>query len=233
MMKKEQLTIDIVRDRLFELQDPDYKKFHARLMPAINPDVIIGVRIPALRKLAKSLWKEYDVRLFLGELPHRYYEENNLHGMFIELVGDYDSCVRLLNEFLPYVDNWATCDLIAPKVLGRHREELLKQIHLWLRSEDAYTVRYAIGMLLRYFLEKDFDPSHLQLVAGISSGEYYVRMMQAWYYATALAKQYEAALPCMEKGILETWTHNKAIQKAVESNRITDQQKAYLKTLKR
>ena len=230
--QKKSISTEEVRSRLFALQDLEYKSFHANLMPTIDPDVIIGVRTPALRKLAKELWKEYNVNPFLQELPHKYYEENNLHGMFLEQIKDYDTCVRLLNDFLPYVDNWATCDLISPKVLGQHREELLQQISPWIQSGETYTVRYAIGMLMRHFLDEDFRPEYLQTVASVSSEEYYIRMMQAWYFATALAKQYEAALPYIEGKALETWTHNKAIQKAVESYRITAEQKDYLKTLK-
>ena len=231
--KKEQWTTKEIQSSLFALQDLEYKSFHANLMPTVNPDVIIGVRTPALRKLAKELWREYDVSSFLGELPHKYYEENNLHGMFLEQIKDYDTCVKLLGEFLPHVDNWATCDLISPKVLGRYKEKLLKQIYIWLQSGETYTVRYAIGMLMRHFLDEDFKTEYLQTVASISSEEYYIRMMQAWYFATALAKQYEMTLPYIEGNALELWTHNKAIQKAVESYRITADQKTYLKTLRR
>ncbi len=225
--------IQYVRQRLFELQDLKYKAFHSKLMPTIDPDTIIGVRTPALRKLAKELWREGKAEEFMGSLPHAYYEENNLHGFFIEFIKDYDQCIRALDAFLPYVDNWATCDLMAPKALGRHLEELRSQIQIWLASGHTYTVRFAIGMLMRFYLDDAFDKAYPDMVAGVESEEYYVNMMRAWYYATALAKQYEAILPYLEENRLDMWTHNKSIQKAVESYRITAEQKEYLKGLKR
>ncbi len=245
-----------IQQRLFELQDMEYKAFHAKLMPTIDPDTIIGVRTPALRKLAKELWKEAsgrkpavqntdggnraaeyftraDLEEFWRSLPHRYYEENNLHGFLLEFIKDYDECVRALDAFLPYVDNWATCDMMAPKVLEKHREELLGQIHVWLSDRHPYTVRFAIGLLMRFYLDEAFDAAYPELVAGVQSEEYYVNMMRAWYFATALAKQYEAIVPYLEENRLDAWTHNKSIQKAVESLRITPEQKLYLKGLKR
>lgn len=229
---REILRTEEVRRQLFALQDLEYKAFHSRLMPTVDPDLIIGVRTPALRKLSRELWKAYEVNSFLEDLPHKYYEENNLHGFFIEQFKDYDACIGALNTFLPHVDNWATCDLIAPKVLERNKPKLPEQISVWLKAEDTYTVRFAIGMLMRHFLDEDFRPAYPELVAAVSSEEYYIRMMQAWYFATALAKQYDAILPYIENRVLEPWTHNKAIQKAVESYRITAEQKAYLKQLK-
>lgn len=227
------LTPGEAQERLFALRDEKYKAFHCGLMPTVDPDAVIGVRVPALRKLAKELWKECDVRPFWEDLPHRYYEENNLHGFLIEQVRDYDCCMELLQTFLPRIDNWATCDMVAPKVLGQRKEALFEQIGKWMESKETYTVRYAMGMLMRHFLEEDFRPEYLRMVAEYSTEEYYIRMMQAWFFATALAKQYEAALPYIENGVLEPWTHNKAIQKAVESYRITPQQKAYLKQFRR
>lgn len=225
-----------IQQRLFELQDTEYKAFHAKLMPTVDPDTIIGVRTPALRKLAKELWRESsddDLKDFLEALPHDYYEENNLHGFFIEFIKDYDVCIRALDSFLPYVDNWATCDLMAPKVLGKYPAKLLEQIQVWLADSHTYTVRFAIGMLMRFFLDEEFDAAYPEMVAGAQSEEYYVNMMRAWYFATALAKQYEAILPYIEENRLDIWTHNKSIQKAVESLRITPEQKIYLKDLKR
>ena len=225
-----------IQQRLFELQDTEYKAFHAKLMPTVSLDVIIGVRTPALRKLAKELWRELpgdDVQSFLETLPHEYYEENNLHGFFIESIKDYEDCVRALDAFLPYVDNWATCDLMSPKVLGKYPAKLLEKVRLWLADSHPYTVRFAIGMLMRFYLDKEFDIAYPEMVAGVQSEEYYVNMMRAWYFATALAKQYEAVLPYIEENRLDVWTHNKAIQKAVESLRITPEQKSYLKGLKR
>lgn len=221
-----------IEDRLFALQDKEYKEFHSRLMPTVNPDTIIGVRTPALRKLAKELAKQPEYMEYIHMLPHDYYDENNLHGFLIETIRDYDECVAAINEFLPYVDNWATCDLMSPKVLKKHRTALLEQIKIWLASEQTYTIRYGIEMLMTHFLDEDFEKNYLEWVAEIRSEEYYVNMMIAWYFATALAKQPEDTLPYIEQVRLDTWTHNKAIQKAVESYRISPERKAYLKTLK-
>lgn len=227
--------IDIQQDiqkRLFELQDKKYKEFHSRLMPTVNPDTIIGVRTPMLRKLAKELSKKPEYMEYIHMLPHTWYDENNLHGFLIESLKDYNVCVEAINEFLPYVDNWATCDLMSPKVFKKHRQELLQQIKIWIKSEHTYTIRYGIGMLMTHYLDEDFKEEYLECAASIYSEEYYVNMMIAWYFATALAKQPQAALPYIEEKRLEAWTHNKAIQKAVESYRISAEQKAYLKTLK-
>lgn len=221
-----------IEDRLFALQDKGYKEFHSRLMPTVNPDSIIGVRTPALRKLAKELAKQPEYMEYIHMLPHDYYDENNLHGFLIETIKDYDECVAAVNEFLPYVDNWATCDLMSPKVFKKHRMELLEQIKIWLASDQTYTIRYGIEMLMTHYLDEDFKKEYLAWVAEIRSEEYYVNMMIAWYFATALAKQPADTLPYIEQVRLDTWTHNKAIQKAVESYRISPEQKAYLKTLK-
>lgn len=227
------MTTEEIRERLFELQDAEYKAFHARLIPTVDPGLIIGVRTPELRKFAKKLGKTGETGNFLSQLPHRYYEENNLHGFLIEQMKDYEECVDALNAFLPHVDNWATCDMTAPGVLGQNKGKLLVQIRAWLASEHVYTVRFAMGMLMRHFLEEDFETKYLAMVADVSSEEYYVNMMRAWYFATALAKQYDAALGFIEEERLDAWTHNRAIQKAVESYRITAEQKAYLRGLKR
>lgn len=221
-----------VQARLFALQDTEYRAFQCKLMPTVEPERVIGVRTPALRKLARELAKTPQAAAFLALLPHRYYEENNLHGFLIESIRDYDAAVAAVEAFLPYVDNWATCDTMSPKVFGRHRPELLERIRAWIASGQTYTVRFGIGMLMRWYLDEAFDPAYPALVAGVRSEEYYVKMMVAWYFATALAKQYEAVLPYLQKRQLEPWTHNKAIQKAVESYRITAEQKAYLRTLK-
>ncbi len=226
------LVEEYIEGRLFELQDPRYRDFHSRLMPTIDKETIIGVRTPALRKLAKEYAKMPESAEFLKQLPHRYYEENNLHGFLIEGIKDYDACMEAVNRFLPYVDNWATCDLMAPKVFAKHLSEVEEQARRWIASGETYTVRYGIGTLMRYYLDEHFSVAYPELVASVRSEEYYVNMMIAWYFATALAKQYEAVLPFLEQRRLPKWTHNKAIQKAVESYRITDEQKAYLKTLK-
>lgn len=222
-----------IQEKLFELQDIEYKKFHCNLMPTVDPDTVIGVRTPELRKLGKQLAKEPDIKSFLEELPHKYYDENNLHGFIIETIKDYDKCVIAVDAFLPYVDNWATCDLMCPKVFEKHLPELMEKIKEWISSDKTYTIRFGIGMLMRFYLDDAFLPEYLEMASSVKSEEYYVKMMVAWYFATALSKQYEAAVIYIEQNRLDMWTHNKAIQKAVESRRITEEQKVYLKSLKR
>lgn len=222
-----------IQEKLFALQDVSYKEFQCKLMPTVDPDTVIGVRTPMLRSLAKQVEKEEDIQTFMEQLPHQYYEENNLHGFLIERIKDYDACIRALDKFLPYVDNWATCDLMSPKVFARHLPELLEKIKAWMASEETYTIRFGIEMLMRFYLDEEFLPEYLEMVADIQTEEYYVQMMIAWYFATALAKQPEAALPYIEQNRLSVWIHNKSIQKAVESRRIDDSTKKYLKTLKR
>ena len=221
-----------IRTELFRLQDQQYRDFQSSLIQTLEPDTMIGVRTPALRKYAKQLSKQADVSVFLRDLPHRYFDENQLHAFIISDIKDYGQCMDEVRRFLPYVDNWATCDQMSPKVFKKHRAELLEQIRQWLRSEETFTVRFAIGMLMQHFLDDAFEAAYPEMVAQIRSEEYYVNMMIAWYFATALAKQYASALPFLEGRRLDAWTHNKAIQKAVESYRITPEQKAYLKRLK-
>lgn len=221
-----------VQEELLSMQDLQYRDFQRKLMPTVDPETVIGVRTPELRKYAKALAKKPEAEAFLKNLPHTYYEENNLHGFLLETVKDYEEAVRLVEEFLPYIDNWATCDMMCPKVFGKHLEKLLPKIREWIRSPETYTIRFGIGMLMRYYLDDAFRPEYLELAASVRSEEYYVNMMTAWYFATALAKQYEAALPYLAGHRLEPWTHNKAIQKAVESRRITQEQKIYLRTLR-
>ena len=204
-----------VRRRLFELQDLKYKEFTCKLMPAVNPETVIGVRTPDLRKLAQEFSKRPEASEFLKIMPHKYYEENNLHGFLIETIRDYDAAVAAVDEFLPYIDNWATCDLILPKIFKKHLPELYEKIKVWLISGRTYTVRFGIGMLMSFHLDDAFQPEILELVAGIRSEEYYVNMMIAWYFATALAMQYEAALPYIQERRLEKWTHNKAIMEKI------------------
>lgn len=221
-----------VRTRLFRLQDEDYRAFQCRLMPTVDPDAVIGVRLPELRKFAKEFAKTPEAADFLRCLPHQYYEENNLHGLLIEGMRDYDQAAAALDVFLPHVDNWATCDLMRPRAFRKHLPELLERIRLWLASGHTYTVRFAIGMLMTFYLDEAFRPEYPAMVAAVRSEAYYVNMMIAWYFATALAKQYDAALPYIQQHCLQPWTHNKAIQKAIESYRITDEQKTYLRSLK-
>ncbi len=221
-----------ISEHLFELQDTEYRDFQSKLIPTVDAKCFIGVRTPDLRKYASALAKQEDIAVFLNSLPHKYFDENQLHAFIISGMKDYDRCIEELNRFLPYVDNWATCDQMSPKVFKKHRTELLDQIRVWIESDHTYTVRFGIGMLMEHYLDEDFDPKYPALAAAIRSEEYYINMMIAWYFATALAKQYETILPFIEERRLDAWTHNKSIQKAVESNRITAEQKTYLKTLK-
>ena len=218
--------------KLFGLQDKTYRDFNAKLIPTIDKETMIGVRTPDLRKLAKELIKTGKAQEFIEELPHKYFDENQLHAFILSEMKDYDECISSVNLFLPFVDNWATCDQLSPKVFKKHHGELFSHIKKWLKSKHTYTVRFAIGMLMQHFLEDDFDTSYPAMVAEIRTEEHYINMMSAWYFATALAKQYEKVLPFIEDKKLDAWTHNKAIQKALESYRITDEQKTYLRSLK-
>ena len=218
-----------IQKHLFELQDIKYRDFHSRLMPDTDKETVIGIRVPVLRKYAKSIAGTELSEKFIKELPHHYYEENNLHMMLITRIKDYDRCISEIERFLPYIDNWATCDFPAPKCFENHKEELLPVIKRWIASSETYTIRYGIGMLMRLYLDEDFEPEYVKLVAGVESDEYYVNMMIAWYMATALAKQWDAVIPYIEEHRMSDWVHRKTIQKAVESYRITDEQKRYLK----
>ncbi len=221
-----------IRQRLFDLQDIKYRDFHSKLIPNIDKECIIGVRKPALRKLAKEYSKRDGIEAFLDTLPHRYNDEYNLHGFIISELKDYAETVRRLDAFLPYVDNWATCDQLLPKALKTDLLRLLNSIRVWLASEHPYTVRFGVNCLMQGYLGDAFDSAQLEMVAALRQEDYYVRMGVAWYFATALALQYDAALPFIQEHRLDPWTHNKAIQKAIESYRITDEQKAYLRSLK-
>ena len=221
-----------IRETLFSLRDEKFAAFQARLIPNVAPERIIGVRTPALRKLAKTLRGSGEAEEFLKALPHEFFEENNLHAFLLCEMKDFDACVQAVEDFLPYVDNWATCDQMSPGVFRKNKQALLPHIRRWIASEQCYTRRFGIGMLMSHFLDEDFREEYLSLVSDIRSEEYYVNMMIAWYFATALAKQYEAALPYLENRRLAPWVHNKAIQKAVESFRVSDGHKTYLKTLK-
>ena len=226
MMKEE------IRRKLFSLQDIKYRDFQAKLIPGKTAEVMIGVRTPELRKLAKELGKREDIGEFLADLPHEYFDEDQLQAFIISGMKDYKGCMEEVCRFLPFVDNWATCDQMSPKVFKKHRPALANQADRWLDSEHTYTVRFGIGMLMEHFLDEDFDLKYPERVAGLRSDEYYVNMMIAWYFATALAKQYDAIIPYIENRRLDIWTHNKTIQKAIESYRITPEKKEYLRTLK-
>lgn len=224
--------LNVISEELFALQDTEYQVFQSKLMPTIPPETVIGVRTPLLRKRAKELAGTPQAESFLHDLPHRYYEENNLHAFLIEQIRDYDTALAETERFLPYINNWATCDCFCPKVFAKHKEELLISIRRWLGSDQTYTVRYAMGMLMRYYLDEDFQPEYLAWVAGVHSEEYYLNMMRAWYFATALAKQPDAALPWLTDRRLDVWTHNKTIQKAAESYRIPPEMKQQLRELR-
>ena len=219
-------------DLFEENKDMQYAQFQSKLIPTVKTENIIGVRTPILRKLAKDIKRNEICVAFMQELPHKYFEENQLHGFIISEILDYKKCISEIERFLPYIDNWATCDQTSPKVFRKHKQELLSHIKVWLTSEHTYTVRFAVGMLMQHFLDEDFNAEYLELVAGIKSDEYYINMEIAWYMATALAKQWVATIPYIEKNKLGSWVHNKTIQKAKESNRITKEQKVYLNKLK-
>lgn len=221
-----------IQEELYKLQDLKYRDMQVRIIPTVAPERLIGVRTPALRSYAKELLKRDDIGSFLGKLPHDYFDEDQLHAFIISGIKDYDKCLSEVDKFLPYVDNWATCDQMSPKVFKKHRKELLDSIRKWIVSDKTYVIRFAVGMLMEHFLDEDFDLEYPEMVAALRSEEYYVNMMTAWYFATALAKQYDQVLPFIENRALDTWTHNKAIQKSVESYRITPEQKEYLKQLK-
>lgn len=222
----------MIQDRLLALQDQTYGDFQSKLLPGISRDRVIGIRMPAMRKLAKEFAKEEEADRFLRQLPHTYYDENVLHALLLMEIKNYEECMKAVEAFLPYIDNWAVCDCLSPKVFQKHKKELLEKIRIWIASGHSYTCRFGIGMLMRWFLDEDFKPEYLRLPASVRSDEYYVNMMTAWFFATALAKQWDATIPYFEDPHLDRWTHNKAIQKARESYRITPQQKEYLKTLK-
>lgn len=245
------METESIRTKLFELQDIKYRDFQAKLMPTVQPQRMIGVRTPALRDLAKELFRKaqhdpaakQDLDAFLEDLPHKYFDEDQLHAFIISLNKDFGDCTGQVEAFLPYVDNWATCDQLSPKVFSKHKAELLPFIRKWIGEPDndgivragqtdTYTVRFGIGMLMQHFLDDAFRPEYPELVANISSPEYYVNMMRAWYFATALAKQWDACIPYIEERRLDDWTQKKTIQKAIESFRITPEQKEYLRTLK-
>ena len=225
-------VIPKVQQDLFAMQDLKYRDFHAKLMPTVEKESVIGVRVPVLRTYAKKFGKTEEAKQFLKILPHQYYEENNLHGLLIEQIKDYELCIEELERFLPHIDNWATCDLLAVRTVKNHLNSYIKKIDRWLESEHIYTIRFGINMLMRYYLEEEFKLEYPGKVAAIRSEEYYVNMMTAWFFATALARQWEKTIPYIEEKRLDRWVQNKTIQKARESYRITDEQKEYLKKFK-
>ena len=222
-----------IQKELFSLQDKEYMKFSSKLTPNVPEDTIIGVRIPEIRKLAKKLVKNNEYEDFLKELPHKYYDENLLHGAIISESKNFENCIKLLDNFLPFIDNWAVCDTISPKIFKKHKKELIEKIKEWSQSDKIYTCRFGVEMLMTHFLDEDFKKEYLEMVANIHSEEYYVKMVVAWFFATALAKQWDYAVIYLEDNRLDVWVHNKTIQKARESLRILEDKKGYLKGLKR
>lgn len=222
-----------IQEKLISMQDLKYKEFQAKLIPNLSTESVMGIRTPQLRVYAKELMKTDAAVEFLTQLPHQYFDENQLHAFIISEMKDYGTVLTALEKFLPYVDNWATCDQLRPKVFKKHPDKLITAIRAWLASTETYTIRFGIGMLMCHYLDENFKPEYLEWAANIRSEEYYINMMIAWYFATALAKQYDITLSYIEDGRLNTWVHNKTIQKARESYRITDDQKAYLKSLKK
>ena len=231
-IKEKYMIADKVKDKLFKMQDTDYRDLISKLIPTVDKEMFIGIRIPKLREYAKQLIKKDEAIEFLHALPHKYFDENQLHAIIISEIKDFKNCIDETNRFLPYIDNWATCDQLSPKVFKKYHKELLCYIREWLKSDKIYTLRFGIGMLMEHFLDEDFDIIYPEMIVKIRTDEYYVNMMIAWYFATALAKQYEKILPFIENGIPDKWTHNKTIQKAVESYRISTDKKEYLKELK-
>lgn len=222
-----------LQKNLFKLQDKAYKEFTQKLMPTVPHEKVIGIRIPHLRSFAKEFFKTQDFQKFLNNLPHKYFEEDNLHAFVIGQIKDYETALEQTEKFLPFIDNWATCDMFLPKVFKKHKEELLPKIYEWIKSKNTYTVRYAVGILMKLYLDEDYNSEYLKLVASVKSDEYYINMMIAWYFATALSKQYSDAVLYLQNNVLDKWTHNKTIQKAIESNRISPKTKEYLKSLRK
>ena len=231
MRNGEQKMTDIQKS-LMDMQDLEYRDFNSSLMPGVPKESVIGVRIPEIRKYARTLYKTGEWEKFITELPHTYYEENALHMILLCNIKDYDTCIKYINEFLPYVDNWAVGDSGVPDCYKKNLNKLMTEVKVWIQSDRAYTVRYAVGVLMRLFLDEHFDKRYLAMAAGVKSEEYYVNMMVAWYFATALAKQWDSTIDYIEDRKLTPWIHNKTIQKAVESYRITQQQKVYLKSMR-
>ena len=219
-------------DELFKLQDKEYREFQSKLIPNINKERIIGVRTPLLRQLSKKIIKENNYSDFLNDLPHKYFDENQIHAFIISEIKDYDECLFEFNKFLPYIDNWATCDQSSPKIFLKKSDKLINEIKRWIKSKDTYTIRFGIGMLMRIYLDDNFKPEYLKMVSNIKSDEYYVNMMIAWFFATALAKQYDSTIEYIKNYKLDKWVHNKIIQKSIESYRISKEKKEYLKKYK-
>lgn len=226
--------MDLILESLMKLKDESNAIFQQKLTPGVDADRFLGARVPDCRKLAKTLMKEFtdDSKVFFKQLPHYYFDENMLHGLMIAEIKDYDECIKELELFLPYIDNWAVCDSISPVSFKRNRAKLIDKCQEWISSEHTYTCRFGMLMLMKHFLDEDFKAEYLTLPANVESDEYYINMMRAWYFATALAKQWDATISIIEERTLDSWTHNKTIQKARESYRVSQEQKIYLQSLK-
>ena len=222
----------IIKEELLKLQDNEYRKLQISTIPNVDPESIIGVRTPELRKFAKELFKSSNYEDFINDLPHKYFDENQLHAFIISEIKDYDKCLYEFNKFLPYIDNWATCDQSTPKAFSKNKDKLINEIKKWIKSKETYTIRFGVSMLMRNFLDDDFKEEYLEMVSKIRSNEYYVNMMIAWFFATALAKKYDSTIKYIENKKLDTWVHNKTIQKAIESYRVSEEHKKYLRGLK-
>ncbi len=225
--------MDDLQKELIKISDKEYAAFQSKLTPGIDASLFIGVRVPVLRKFAKDYIKKEEAKTFLNALPHKYYDENMLHALLISELKDYNEIINRLDAFLPYVDNWAVCDIMSPKALKKDKKRLIENINIWINSKHTYTCRFGIEMLMSFYLDVDFKVEYLKLVANVHSEEYYVNMMIAWFFATALTKQWVATIPYIESNALDKWVHNKTIQKAIESYRIENDQKTYLRNLKR
>lgn len=225
--------MNTIRKTLMSYKDEEYAMFTVKLAPGIKLEEVIGVRLPNLRKIAKEIIKNNEYADFLNDLPHKYYDENILHSIILSYLKDYDEVINYVDAFLPYVNNWAMCDTIRPHSFDKHKDKLIKKIKEWMKIKDVYTRRFAIDMLMTFYLDEDFKEEYLKIPASVKTDEYYLRMMIAWYYATALAKKYDETISYLENNVLDIWIHNKTIQKAIESYRISDQQKEYLRTLRR
>ena len=221
-----------IKEELLKLQDNEYRKLQISTIPNVDPESIIGVRTPELRKFAKELFKSSNYEDFINDLPHKYFDENQLHAFIISEIKDYDKCLYEFNKFLPYIDNWATCDQSTPKAFSKNKDKLINEIKKWIKSKETYTIRFGVSMLMRNFLDDNFKEEYLEMVSKIRSNEYYVNMMIAWFFATALAKKYDSTIKYIENKKLDTWVHNKTIQKAIESYRVSEEHKKYLRGLK-
>ena len=229
----ESFSNDSIREELFKLQDLKYRDFSSKLIPNVDVETMIGVRSPEMKKLAKRIYKADSWKDFLEELPHKYYDEYILHVHIINLMKDYEEAMYYIEELLPYMDNWAVCDSLGPKVLKKHPEEVYEKILKWIKDEKTYTIRFGIVTLMSNYLDDYYRPEHLDLISDIKSEEYYINMAIAWYFSYALIKQYDDALKIIKSGKMEKFVHNKSIQKAVESRRVDKETKEYLKTLRK